>query len=881
MVVGSRGALAGQVERLERPAVPILRSRQPSDEPMARLSERPGDGKRASTNLLFANSRGGFSRDGREYVIQVAETATTGSQPGIPSPRHPFVPSQPLPPAPWINVVSNPSFGFLVSESGSGYTWAGNSQTNRLTPWNNDPVSDAPGEVIYLRDEASDEVWSPTPLPLGIPAAFVVRHGQGYSVFEHTSRGLGHELTLFAPPDDPVKLTCLKLINVGRETRRLVITFYAEWVLGTVRDQAPMNVVTEIEPASGALLARNAFNTDFGSRVAFADVNLRPRTYTADRTEFLGRNGSVHAPAAIQGAALSGAVGAGLDPCAAIQTRLLLRPGEEKEIVFFLGQAGSHEEVQQLLERYRTASSSSSRERPRADGKVKAALAEARECWERVLSAVQVRTPNPALDLLVNRWLPYQVLGCRFWGRSAFYQSGGAYGFRDQLLDAMALVHGAPQEVRAHLLRAASRQFPEGDVQHWWHPPAGGGVRTRFSDDFLWLPYAVSHYVVTTGDFDVLKERIPFLRAPLLKQDQEEDYRVPDVSEEGASLYEHCVRAIENGLRFGRHGLPLMGSGDWNDGMNRVGHGGQGESVWNSWFLLSILPSFSNLALGFGDSERAERYRAQAERLHRVIEEHAWDGRWYKRAWFDDGTPLGSAANDECRIDSLAQSWAVISGAADPNRARSAMQAVEEFLIRDKDKVILLFTPPFDKGRLEPGYIKGYVPGIRENGGQYTHAAIWVVQAIALLGQHDRAMELFDLLNPIHHASSPQDVERYRVEPYVVAADIYGEPPHTGRGGWTWYTGSAGWLYRLALETLLGLQVRGNKLTLQPHIPGSWHNYEIIYRYRSAMYHIHVENLTGVEPGIQRARLDGRDLKESVIELADDGKRHEVQVVIG
>jgi cyclic beta-1,2-glucan synthetase len=780
-------------------------------------------------------------------------------------------------------VVANPSFGFLVSESGAGYTWAGNSQTNRLTPWSNDPVSDPPGEVVYLRDEASGEVWripesrtgiqspkadfkakEPSPMTPGR-----CRHGQGYTIFEQRSHGLAQELLLFVPADDPLKLICLTVRNEGSRPRRLSATFYAEWVLGSVRDQAAMHVLTEVDAECGALLARNAFNTDFAGRVAFADISLRPRTVTADRTEFIGRNGNLTAPAALGRTELSGRAEPGLDPCAALQGKFDLQPGEAKEVVFFLGEAAALEDVRRLLGRYREP------------GQVQGAFRDTKERWEHILTTVQVRTPNAALDLLLNRWLLYQVLSCRLWGRSAFYQSGGAYGFRDQLQDVMALVYGAPEETRAQLLRAASRQFREGDVQHWWHPPAGRGVRTRFSDDYLWLPLVTCHYVTTTGDVTVLDEQVPYLDAPPLKPEQEEDYGLPEVSSETGTLYEHCVRAIEHGFQYGVHGLPLMGTGDWNDGMNKVGAGGKGESVWDGWFQLTILRRFADLAEARGDSERAGRYRAQAERLRAALEEQAWDGRWYLRAWFDDGTPLGSSQNDECRIDSIVQSWAVLSGAADPERARQALAAVDECLVRAADRLILLFTPPFDKGKLQPGYIKGYVPGIRENGGQYTHAATWVVQAAALLGRGGRALELFDLLNPIHHAASPEAVERYRVEPYVVVADVYSEPPHTGRGGWTWYTGSAGWLYRVALESILGFQRHGDRLVFDPCIAAAWPGYEITYRHGSATYQFTVENPHAVEHGVERVDVDGREQEEPAIRLTDDGQTHKVRVVLG
>jgi cyclic beta-1,2-glucan synthetase len=856
VLAGSRGTLALQIDQPEE-ALPLPRPLDVKTVDAESVASRRARPEPAPSDLLFANPLGGFTADGREYVITV--------RPGNDArPDHTG-----LPPAPWINVVANPTFGFLVSESGAGYTWAGNSQLNRLTGWHNDPVSDPPSEAVYLRDEYTGAYWSPTPQPRGEGVSTVVRHGQGFTRFRRRSHGLEQELLVLVPPDDPLKLICLKVRNTGSRPRQLSATFYAEWVLGTVRDQAPMRVVCSIDQHSGALLARNVWNADFAEGVAFVDVSLRPRTLTADREEFLGRNGSPAAPAALGRVGLSGHVGPLLDPCAAIMTRFEVAPGGEEEVVFVLGQAAGVDAARHLLHRYREP------------GSVLRALADVRKLWDGVLGTVQVRTPDPALDLLLNRWLLYQVLSCRLWARSAFYQSGGAYGFRDQLQDVMALVYGAPTEARQHLLRAAARQFLEGDVQHWWHRPAGKGVRTRFSDDLLWLPFVVCHYVRTTGDAAVLDERVPYLRAPVLKPEQEEAYGQPEVTEETGTLYEHCLRALAHGYKLGTHGLPLMGAGDWNDGMNRVGAGGRGESVWVGWFLVTILRDFAGLAQARGDGVRAQWCQERVEQLRTALEEHAWDGSWYLRAFFDDGTPLGSHHNDECRIDSIVQSWAVISGVARPERARQAMAAVEEHLVRAAERLILLFTPPFDSGKLHPGYIKGYVSGIRENGGQYTHAATWVVLATALLGRGGRALELFDLLNPIRQATSPEGVARYRVEPYVVAADVYSQPPHVGRGGWTWYTGSASWLYRVALETLLGFQLCGDKLRIDPCIAAHWKGFELTYRHRTATYHITVENPAGVERGVKNVSLDGRDVPGGMIDLCDDGRRHEVRVVLG
>jgi cellobiose phosphorylase len=847
---GGHGSLADQLSR--RPAMvavarpPITRA-PVAAEPAAQPATPP-------EGLRFWNGHGGFTPDGREYVIVVNGTAR-----GRPA----------LPPAPWTNVLANPSFGCLVTEAGLGYSWAGNSQMNRLTPWSNDPVSDPPGEAIYLRDQETGAVWTPTPLPRGSVAAVTVRHGQGYTRYTHRSGDLDQELLVLVPPDDPVKLLCLTVRNTGNRPRRLSATFYAEWVLGTIRDNAPLQVVCERDTASGAVLARNAWAGPFAGKLAFAAAGPRLRSATADRAEFLGRNGTLSAPLGLERNDLSGRAGPALDPCAALMTEIVLAPGQTDEVVFVVGQAEDLEHVRRLVAAYTDRNLAQE------------ALAEVQRMWDRILGVVQVATPDAGLDLMVNRWLLYQVLACRVWGRSAFYQSGGAYGFRDQLQDVMALVHSAPEEARVQILRSAARQFEEGDVQHWWHPPAGIGVRTRITDDLFFLPLAVHHYVTATGDTALLDKPVPFLKSPVLRPEQEEDFNLPGVSEQTGTLYEHCVRALEHGYRLGPHGLPLMGTGDWNDGMNKVGAHGRGESVWNGWFFVAVLKAFAELAGRRGDNPRAAWCRERAEALRAALEANAWDGAWYRRAYFDDGTPLGSAQNDECQIDAIPQAWAVISGTADPARAQQAMAAVEKRLVRPEGKLIQLFDPPFDKGLLQPGYIKGYVPGIRENGGQYTHAATWVVLATALQGRGDRALELWNMLNPIYHATTPAEVQRYKVEPYVVCADIYGVPPHVGRGGWTWYTGSASWLYRVALEEILGLRVAGDTLRVEPCIPSSWSGYEITYRHGSAIYRVRVDNPAGTGRGVRSVTVDGQPAPGGVVTLRDDGRTHDIRIVLG
>ncbi len=839
-VVASRGTLLDQIPLLAEAApAPPARRPPPAAPPLP-----------AGEALRFSNGLGGFADDGRQYVIRMSEGHST--------------------PAPWINVIANPQFGFTISESGGGFIWAENSRENRLTPWSNDPVADRPGEVIYLRDEESGEVWTVTASPCRGAGTYVCRHGQGWTRFSRHAGGIAAELSLTAAADDPVKVTRLSLRNESGRPRRLSVTAYVEWVLGNSRSAAAPHVVTTRDPTTGALFAVNHWQEEFAGRVAFAWLE-GSQSFTADRAEFLGRHGRYDLPAALAEPPerpLGGNSGAGLDPCAALRRQLTLAPGEAVECLFLVGQGRHHDEARQLIER-------------NARLGFERLLAAVEDRWDDTLGALQISTPQPALDLLVNRWLLYQALGCRIWARSGFYQSSGAYGFRDQLQDVLALAAARPDVAREHLLRTAARQFVEGDVQHWWHPPSGRGVRTHCSDDLLWLPYAAAHLVEVTGDATLLDAEIPFLEQPPVPAGREDDYRQPERGAQSATLFEHCARAVDRATgALGAHGLPLMGSGDWNDGMNRVGVEGRGESVWLGWFLCTVLDRMAPLAEARGEEKRAAAWTAARESLRAALELEGWDGAWYRRAFWDDGTALGSAVDDECRIDSIAQSWAVISRAADPERARRAMAAVEEVLVQRGDGLVLLFAPPFAHTQRDPGYIKGYPPGVRENGGQYTHGAIWAAIAFAELGDGDRAGELLDLLNPVHHARTAAGVHRYRVEPYVAVADIYSQPPHTGRGGWTWYTGSASWMYRAVVEWLLGLRRRGDTLEIDPCVPRSWSGFEATLKAGAATYRIAVENPQQVSRGVSRIELDGRPVSAPIV-LRDDGAEHLVRVLLG
>ncbi len=850
VLVGRRGTLAEQLNRLQEADTAAPPEKYAPPRRVAPAYGPPSGAVPAG--LEFFNGLGGFAADGREYVTIL------GAGRWIP--------------APWINVIANPSFGFQVAVEGSGYTWSLNSRENQLTPWSNDPVTDRPGEVIYVRDEESGELWGPTALPIRDEAApYVARHGQGYSRFEHTAHGVALDLLQFVPLDDPIKISRLAIRNTSGRSRRLSVTAYVEWVLGPSRGASALSVVTEIDPETGAMLARNPWNVAFGSRVAFADLGGRQTAWSGDRREFLGRNGTLDNPAALAGEVLlSQRVGAGLDPCGALQTPVELKPGGTVEIVFFLGEAATAADAQSLIARYRAAD-------------LDAVLREVAGYWDDALGTVQVKTPDRSMDIMLNRWLLYQTLACRVWARSAFYQASGAYGFRDQLQDAMALALSRPAMTREHLLRAAARQFVEGDVQHWWLPSSGQGVRTRISDDRIWLAYAAAHYVETSGDNAVLDEPVRFLEGQRLRPDEHDAYFQPVVADETASLFEHCARGLDASLAVGEHGLPLIGTGDWNDGMNRVGELGKGESVWLGWFLHATLAAFAPLASARSEQGRAAKWRSHAVALSGSLEREAWDGDWYRRGYFDDGTPLGSSSSGECRIDSIAQSWGVISGAADPARALHAMTAVNEHLIRSEEGLALLLAPPFDRTPLDPGYIKGYPPGIRENGGQYNHAAAWSVMAFATLGQGDQAARLFSLVNPINHASTRAGVQRYKVEPYVAAADVYSVAPHLGRGGWTWYTGAAGWMYRAGIEAILGFRLQGGFLLLAPCIPKDWPRFEIVFKYHAARYEITVENPHGVNRGVANAELDGTTLAEGPtrVPLMNDGAVHKVRVILG
>ena len=797
--------------------------------------------------LLYYKGYGGFSGNGKEYIINSTTENVT--------------------PAPWINVLANPNFGTIVSESGQSYTWVENAHEFRLTPWNNDPVTDLSGEVFYIRDDESGKFWSPTPLQCRSKLPYITRHGFGYSVFEHMEDGIHTEVTIFVDIESAVKFTSIKFHNQSSRQRRLSATGYMEWVLGDQRSKSLMHIVTEVEPGSGALLARNSYNTEFGNRIVFFDADGLFKSFTSDRAEFIGRNGTLKNPEAMNKARLLGKSGAALDACAVLQVPFDIAAGEEHTIVFRLGAAKDSADVVSLINQFKGTE------------KARQSLETVKKYWEKTLGILQVSTPDPAINILTNGWLTYQTIASRIWGRSGFYQSGGAFGFRDQLQDVGALLFTDTALVKKQLLLSASRQFKEGDVQHWWHPPAGRGVRTTCSDDYLWLPYVLSKYVNHTGDLAILDESVGFLEGRLLNSGEESNYDLPIRSNHFESMYNHCIKSILFGLKFGEHGLPLMGSGDWNDGMDKVGEHGKGESVWLAFFLYDVLMRFAAIAELKMDENFRSKCIMEAERLKVNIEKNAWDGKWYRRAYFDDGTPLGSTSNEECRIDSIAQSWSVLSKAGNPERIQMAMEAADLYLVDRAANLIQLFDPPFDKSELNPGYIKGYVPGVRENGGQYTHAAIWLVMAFAAMKNKARTWELLQLINPIYHGNTAEAIAKYKVEPYVMAADIYKQPLNNGRGGWTWYTGSAGWMYQLIIDSFLGFKKQGNTLTFAPCVPPDWHQYTIDYNFEETTYSFTF--IQNTNEAIMKVIVDGVLQPTPAVYLLNDKHLHTVEVLFG
>jgi cellobiose phosphorylase len=840
IISDTKGSLLEQVTTQipEKPLAALLQPKTISSKVQPSAIALPKD-------LIFFNGTGGFTQDGKEYKIITGKNKTT--------------------PLPWVNVIANPQFGSVVSENGSAYTWAINAHEYRITPWSNDPVSDTGGEAFYLRDEDTGNFWCPSPFPKKGTAPYIITHGFGYSIFEHSEDGVHSEMSVFVDKDHPVKFIVLKLKNESGRERKLSAMGFLEIILGDVRSKTNIHVFSEQDKNTGALLLRNRYNPAFAERVSYFKVEGGYNfSYTADRSEFIGRNRNLENPQALYRKRLSGRTGAAMDPCAALHVKFDLLSGAEKEVIFQIGNEKNAGEATALLQRFANRDS------------VLQSLQNVKEYWQKIIGAVQVTTPDTALNFLANGWLTYQTIACRMFARSGFYQSGGAFGFRDQLQDVLSLLHTQPAMAREQILLSASRQFTEGDVQHWWHPPEGRGVRTRCSDDLLWLPFAVSRYITVTGDSDILQVQVGFLESRTLYEGEDSLYDLPVTLNASGNLYEHCVRAIKYSHRFGEHGLPLIGAGDWNDGMDRVGNKGRGESIWLAFFLYDVLTKFSTIAANNGDILFAESCKKEAATLQSNIESSGWDGGWYRRAYFDDGSPLGSKENTECRIDAIAQSWSVLSGAASNERKKMAMNALDKHLVKKDLKIIQLLDPPFDANGPSPGYIRGYVPGVRENGGQYSHAAIWALMAFAALRDREKVWELFSMIQPLHHASDLQSMNVYKAEPYVMAADVYANESHRGRGGWTWYTGSAGWMYQFIISSLVGIELKKDQLHFNPCFPSEWLSIRIQYKHGDSTYNIIVYQLKANEESWWKSEAD--EGKGNAIQLIDDGRDHRFEV---
>lgn len=835
-------SLSAALDRaLESRVPPPLFVPEPSAfyEEVAQLSRPAG--------LLFENGYGGFDPDSGDYCIHLEPGQCT--------------------PAPWCNVLANEEFGCLVSEAGLGTTWAVNSGEHRLTPWSNDPITDRPGEAVYLRDENSGVVWSATPGPMGNAATFQVRHSAGSTEWRQNSHGLEQRLEVFVPVDAPVKLVRLRLHNPSSQARRVSATYYVEWLLGAMGSVARPHLTSRYDPQLGAIIGRNRWNPEFGDRIAFLTASLEPHSVTGDRHDFLGRDGDLSNPEGLRRWGLGERFTIAGDACAAYQVHLDLPPGESEEVVFVLGETAGSDDLAASIARWRAPSAA------------EAARRQLRQSWSDHLGSVQVSTPDPAFDVMVNRWLPYQNRACRLMARAGFYQAGGAYGFRDQLQDVLALLHSDPPRVREHILLAAQYQFEEGDALHWWHPPAGRGVRTRCSDDYLWLVFVTARYIEATGDMGLLEEVAPFLSAPELRPEEHDRYALFDVGED-ALLYDHCARALDRMMATGPHGLPLMGAGDWNDGMDRIGDEGRGESIWLAWFQIATVALFAPLAEKAGHPEDAERWQGHARRLRAALKEHAWDGAWYLRAFDDDGAAWGSHENDECRIDLIAQAWSALSGTAVDDRARQALHSATQHLVDPEARLIRLLTPPFDQTDRDPGYIQAYPPGIRENGGQYTHASAWLGMAHVAARDGDSAYNVFDLINPVRRSADRKAADHYRREPYVLTGDVSGAGARTGQGGWSWYTGSAGWTWQLAVAGILGVRPRAGEIYIDPCLPAEWAGAVITLDGSRGCLEISIENPHQIGGGANQLVVDGKPQSSQTVSFPGKGLRRRVTVQI-
>jgi cyclic beta-1,2-glucan synthetase len=778
-------------------------------------------------DVLFFNGYGGFIDQGKAYRI--------------------FKPC----PHPWSNVIGSHAFGFLVTETGGGYTFSENCQANRLSPWRPDPVSDLKGEMLYIRNSRTKKIYCPLSVPMAI-----CEHHFGFSRFFMKEEDFTIEVVISSSLEKKVKFWKLYITNPTEKELDLEYYLVVDWLLGTLSSKSKPHLVCDYDKQNQIVYVVNSYNHEFSHRIAFMGSSEDVYSFTTSRREFIGRNQDFNSPHALQTdkllAPLKNAISSGTDALGAVHIVTKLFPHEEKEFLFYLGEESSLQAAKDASLNYSSLAV------------LHEEFTSVQNYWKEMTTKIAIKTPDVAFNTLMNGWLIYQTLTARLFAKTGYYQSSGAIGFRDQLQDTLALLAINPDLTRKQLLLHASRQFIEGDVQHWWNPQSEKGVRTKISDDYLWLPYVLLKYLEVTHDQTILEEKVSYLEADILKDDEQEVYIKPRKSEKIATLYEHCTLAIERALKLlGAHGLPLMGCGDWNDGMNQVGVQGKGESIWLGWFLYDILHKFSQIT----PKELGERYLREAKTLLENIESFGWDGKWYRRAYFDNGTPIGSSTSEECKIDSIAQSWSVIANSKNLERQEQAMDSALEHLVSEKDSLIALLTPPFNKMALNPGYIKSYPSGVRENGGQYTHAAAWLVLATALLKKGNKAFELFSMINPIHHTLDQEQVEKYLGEPFVLAGDVYSTPPLNGQAGWTWYTGSAGWLYHVGLEALLGLKISGDTFTIDPCIPSLWKEFSIKYKVKNRCFTILVRNAQGVESGVAQIMVNGKIREDKKILL--------------
>ena len=801
-------------------------------------------GQDSLNNLLYHNEFGGFTEDGTEYKIKINKEN-----------RLPTV---------WSHVMANENFGTIVTENQGGYTWSKNSRLNRLTSFNNMPSIDAPSEIFYLKNEKTGENWSLGASPMPDENDYEITYGFGYAMYNHISHGILQQMQVFVPQKDKIKINILNLKNLEGEKKELKLIYYIKPVLG--EDEIKSNGYIYVEKDGNIVTAKNLYNTDFKGSVMYVGSSEKITSFTGNKNSFFG-NGNLSNPEGLNKVSLDNNHGIFENTCIALEIKIELDAYENKEICMFLGEESNLLDAKNIAYKYTKLSNA------------KEELKAIKKYWFETLNVLQVKTPLDSMNIILNGWAVYQTICCRLWARSGYYQSGGAYGFRDQLQDTLGIENIDINFMKNQIIKSASHQFIEGDVEHWWHEDTNKGIRTRFSDDLLWLVYVVCEYITLTGDYRFLEEKVCYLKGEPLIEYEDEKYDIHIQSLEKGSIWEHCIKALEK-TEFGENGLPKIGSGDWNDGMNGVGNKGNGTSVWLGFFLYSILEKVVLICDNLKEEELKVKYEKLKEKLRKTLNTVGWDGRWYKRAYTDDGTAIGSIENEECRIDSISQSWATISNAGDNDKKYISLESLENHLVDKENGIIKLLDPPFNKGKINPGYIKSYMPGVRENGGQYTHAAIWVILAETMLGFGDKALEYYRMINPIEHSKTKESAKKYKVEPYVLPGDIYGAENLAGRGGWTWYTGSSSWYYKVGTQNILGLKIENNYLKIEPCIPREWKEYTMRYRYNGSIYNIKVKNPNGKNTGVERFIVDGKEIEEKQIHLETNSGIREIEVIM-